>query len=293
MTYKNSICPPTVSLVICSHNRCAQLDRCLQSILNMERPIGFELIVVDNGSTDNTVDIVKRFILSVDFMVQLVYEPLQGLAAARNSGWRVAKGDIVSFTDDDCYVDRFFAYEVLAAFECNPQLGYVGGRVMLHDKTDLRVTIKESMERLTFLPGTFVKTGALIGANLAFRRRALEQAGGFDTLLGAGTSLYSGEDAEMICRLSSLGWSGLYAPEIVVFHHHGRKSAAELFKLNWGYDVGRGGFYASLVMKNNMRKKILSHWINSIFHQKLIRSVLEMKGFLCYFCFYTLNSVRK
>jgi len=261
--------------------------------MNMERPFGFELIVVNNGSTDNTENIVKDFIVSADFAVRFVHEPLLGLATARNRGWRVAKGDIVSFTDDDCYVDRFFAYEVLAAFECNPQLGYVGGRVMLYDESDLRVTIKESMGRVVFMPGTLVKTGALIGANLAFRRRALEQAGGFDTLLGAGTPLRSGEDSEMICRLSSLGWSGLYVPEIVVFHHHGRKSASDLFKLNCGYDIGRGAFYASMVVKNNMRKKIVFHWVNSILHQKMIRSVLEIKGFFIYLYYFLLHIIRQ
>lgn len=293
MTYQNSSSVQNLSLVVCTHNRASQLQSCLQSIMNMEIPSGFELIVVDNGSTDNTEDIIRNFIESANFIVRMVHEPLRGLATARNSGWRGAKGNIISFTDDDCYVDRFFAYEVLAAFECNPLLGYVGGRVMLHDKSDLRVTIKESMERLVILPGTFVKTGALIGANLTFRRRALEQAGGFDALLGAGTSLSSGEDSEMVCRLSSLGWSGLYVPEIVVFHHHGRKSASELCKLSRGYDMGRGAFYASMVIKNNMRKKIVFYWINSMVHQKIIRSVLEIKGFLFYLYFFTIHLIIK
>lgn len=283
----------SISLVICTRNRAKKLNECLISVRNSLIPEDFELIIVDNCSSDDTGSVVNDFASSVNFPVKLIYAPYPGLGFARNAGLEASCGDIVAFTDDDCYVDRFFAYEVLAAFECNPHLGYVGGRVMLYDKTDLRVTIKESMERIVFLPGTFVKTGALVGANLAFRRKALEQAGGFDTLLGAGTPLCSGEDAEMICRLSSLGWSGLYAPEIVVFHHHGRKSVSELFKLNHGYDVGRGAFYASMVLKNHMRKKTLSHWISSIFHQKLIRSMLEMKGFLIYLYYFASNMIRQ
>lgn len=248
----------------------------------MDRPCGFELVVVDNGSTDNTSEVVGKFMATADFPVRLIHESLPGLAIARNRGWRVATGKIVAFTDDDCYVHRNFAHAVLGIFEGRPLLGFLGGRILLHDPEDLRVTILVSEETRYFRPLSMIPAGAIQGANFAFRRSALEQADGFDPLLGAGTP-YPSEDIEMVSRLSSWGWEGMYSPEPIVYHHHGRKIQSDVDSLMKGYDVGRGAYYAALFFRKNMRLKTIKYWVKCLYCQNTRRSFNECMGFFGYF----------
>ena len=270
-----------LSIVICTRNRSAQLGPCLNAISAMHRPDGFELIVVDNASTDHTATVIRDFADEADYPVKLAFEPNPGLGNARNCGWRHAQGEIVAFTDDDCYVDRNFAHAILAIFQSNDSLGFLGGRILLHDPSDLRMTIQESTKRQEFPPGKLIPAGAIQGANFAFRRRALGAAGGFDPLLGAGTPFPS-EDVEMVSRLSTLGWPGIYTPEPVVYHHHGRKTDDDAYKLIKGYDLGRGAYYMAMMLNPGLRLQTLRFWFWKIRHQEFIRSQREIRGGLGY-----------
>lgn len=267
----------TLSLVVCTRNRAAQLGPCLDAIAHMQKPAGFELIVVDNGSTDDTQAVLQRFAAQADFRLLPVFEPVKGLGNARNCGWRNAQGAIVAFTDDDCYVEAQFAPAILDAFAANDRLGYLGGRIRLYDPTDLPLTILDLTTPRHFGAGELVPAGAIQGANFAFRRAALEATGGFDPLLGAGTPFPS-EDIELVARLSTAGWQGAYTPDAVVFHHHGRKSAADEQSLNRNYDIGRGAYYAAAIMNPHSRSAYLRHWYWSIRQQGLQRTLLELRG---------------
>ncbi len=270
-----------LSIVICTRNRAEQLGSSLRAISLMHRPDSFELVVVDNGSTDNTATVIRDFASEASYPVTLVFEGNPGLGNARNAGWRRARGDIIAFTDDDCYVDRDFAHAVIAAFKIHNSLGFLGGRILLHDPTDLRITIQESTENLNFPPGKLVPAGAIQGANFAFRRSALEAVGGFDPLLGAGTPFPS-EDVEMVSRLSAQGWGGLYTPDPVVYHHHGRKTAADAEKLRRGYDYGRGAYYMAIMLHQGLRLQTLRFWFWHIRHQDLRRTQREISGLIGY-----------
>jgi glycosyltransferase involved in cell wall biosynthesis len=81
----------------------------LDAVAAMDKPEGFEVIVVDNASHDGTADVIQRYVTVSDFVVKYAFEPAVGLANARNCGWHMARGDIVAFTDDDCYVASFTA----------------------------------------------------------------------------------------------------------------------------------------------------------------------------------------
>jgi len=247
----------------------------------MHRPDGFESVVVDNASTDHTAATIKEFAAEANYPVTFVFEPNPGLGNARNAGWRRAHGDVIAFTDDDCYVDRHFAQAILTVFQTNDTLGFLGGRILLHDLTDLQMTIQESTEKQEFPPGKLIPAGAIHGANFAFRRRALESVGGFDPRLGVGTSLPS-EDIEMVNRLSAQGWPGLYTPEPVVYHHHGRKTSADAEKLRRGYDHGRGAYYMALLLNPGLRIQALRFWFWCIRHQELQRTQREIHGALDY-----------
>jgi glycosyltransferase involved in cell wall biosynthesis len=128
-----------LSLVICTRNRAPQLAESLQSLTRLQCQLPWELVVVDNGSTDETRGVIKNH--GKDLLLKTVIEPQAGLGRARNQGWSVAQGDIVVFTDDDCYPADDFLSSVVRCFEEDPSLGFIGGRILLYDPEDYRITI--------------------------------------------------------------------------------------------------------------------------------------------------------
>jgi glycosyltransferase involved in cell wall biosynthesis len=249
-----------ISLIICTRNRADQLTRCLEYVDALEQPPGnSELVLVDNGSTDISPAIIREFKARARMPVLDVYEPRPGLARARNAGLARASGAILAFTDDDCYVRSDFLLQMIRCFE-QPAIGYVGGRVVLHDPSDALVAIKDCPAPRRFEPYHALPAGVIHGANMAVLRTALKAVGGFDPLLGAGTPLRAGEDIEFLARLCWAGWTGLYDPGPSVAHHHGRKPGADVRKLSAAYDYGRGAYYASALLNPRARPSYLRHW---------------------------------
>src|SRR6516165_12574502 len=127
-----------LSIVICTRNRASQLSQSLQSFTTVQYPAHWELVIVDNGSKDETQDVIKNYRESL--FLKTVIEPRAGLGRARNRGWAISQGEIVAFTDDDCYPAHDFLDSVIRCFEKNPRLGFIGGRILLHDPEDYPIT---------------------------------------------------------------------------------------------------------------------------------------------------------
>lgn len=250
---------PEVSLILCTRNRARGLSAALEAIgrITFARP--WELVVVDNGSTDDTSSVVARFAAAAPMPVRTVMQPIKGLSNARNAGLAAARGQIIAFTDDDCYPSPDFLTAVDHSFSRNDSLGFVTGRIMLHDPEDCRVTINESLEPLVFAPGAYLAPGMVKGANLSFRRSALDAAGGFDPLFGSG-ALFPSEDVDTAARVSRLGWYGAYDPDIVVSHHHGRRNA-DIAALLQAYDIGRGAYHAKLLLHDRAYRAGMAGWV--------------------------------
>jgi len=235
-----------LSLIICTRDRCEQLARCLHSLraLAFERP--WELIVVDNGSTDGTSAVVKEFIDNSGLKAVYLFEPNRGKSTALNTALRTAQGRILAFTDDDCYPAPDFLARVWSAF-ADAALGYISGRILLHDPADYPIAINDSTTALTFAARSFIYAGAVGGGNMAFRREVLVQIGGFDPSFGPGAPFNAAEDVEVAARASAIGWKGEYRPEVIVSHHHGRKEsdAARMWK---AYGIGAGAYHMKLLL---------------------------------------------
>jgi GT2 family glycosyltransferase len=169
-----------------------------------------------------------------------------GKSNALNTAIKIAQGHILAFTDDDCYPAPDFLRRVWSAFE-DPSVGYITGRITLHDSTDYPVTINETTTPLTFPARTLVGAGSVQGANMAFRREVLRDIGGFDPVFGAG-SRFAGEDLDAAGRASAMGWKGLYCPEVIVRHHHGRK-ASDIPRLMKFYGIGVGAYHMKLLLR--------------------------------------------
>jgi glycosyltransferase involved in cell wall biosynthesis len=110
-----------LSLVICTRNRAPQLAESLQTITRLQCQVPWELIIVDNGSKDQTQEVIKNYRESL--RPKTAIEPQAGLGRARNRGWTLSQGEIVVFTDDDCYPADDFLSTVVRCFEEDPRLG--------------------------------------------------------------------------------------------------------------------------------------------------------------------------
>jgi len=238
---------PRISLIICTRNRAAALRRCLQWLSPTDfHEAGGEVVIVDNGSTDETLRVGEEFARSAAFPAAVALEPTPGLGRARNAGIARAQGDLLAFTDDDCYPASDYLCAALGAFAALP-IDYCGGRVLLYDERDARYTIVDRRQPQDVPAGALIRAGALLGANMVFRRRAVETIGGFDPELGAGTR-FRVEDVDYFARASLAGLSGAFVPQLVVFHHHGRRTGPELAALRRADDFARGAFYAKFLL---------------------------------------------
>jgi len=274
-----------VSLIICTRDRCRQLARCLDAVRSISFDRRWELIVVDNGSVDETTATIQNFINTVPILTRYVLERKPGLGNAHNAGLQVARGEILAFTDDDCYPAPDFLTRIWSGFK-DPSIGYLTGRIILHDPADHPVTIRESTVPLTFPEKSFVPVGAVAGANMAFRREALREIGGFDPLFGPG-SLFNAEELDAAGRASAMGWKGQYRPEVAVRHHHGRK-AADAPGLWKSYGIGAGAYHMKLLLKGRQYLWFAQSVYQIRQRAKISRRMLlwEPVGAMKYLCVY-------
>ena len=270
-----------LSLVVCTRNRATQLAQTLARVSRIRTQLNWELIVVDNESTDGTGTVVKEFAASIDRPVRTIVQPGRGVACAKNAGWRATRSPIVTCIDDDCYPEEDYLDAVFQRFSDDPKLGFLGGRILLYDPTDRRITIQESLEPVAFPAGSFIQPGVIQGANIAYRRAALTAVGGFDPWFGAG-ALYSGDETELMARLSAAGWKGAYDPKPVVYHHHGRKTANDEWRLMRWYDRGRGAYYAKFMLNKGTRNVYIKNWFLTRRNHSWRTTALEIAAGLDY-----------
>lgn len=255
---------PHISLVLCTRNRSDQLRSSLTYLGKISYPPDrWELIIVDNGSTDATGEVVSEFARRNRFRVTHVCEPAAGLGRARNTGVQVASGEIIAFTDDDCYPAQNFLESIARAFE-RDDLDFLGGRIELYSPEDAAVTITTGQPERSFEAGRLIPPGAIHGANMAFRRDVFRRIGGFNVLMGAGTR-FAAEDLEFLTRASLAGFRGAYIHGPCVWHHHGRKWA-DVPGLHRRHDWGLGAYYASLLLSGNYRG-VARAWAGSTYRR--------------------------
>jgi GT2 family glycosyltransferase len=226
--------PGRVSVVICTHERPELLGRCLAALQRF-RDEGVEYLVVDNApKTDATRLVVAEFP-----NVRYQAEPRPGLSYARNTGIRLAQGDIIAFTDDDVLVTESWLQELVLPF-ADPAVMSTTGLVIPAEMESREqslfehwLTFNRGYAGLRFGPDWLAqfRTSAPVwrigaGASMAIRRRAFEEIGFFDTRLGAGASGCS-EDSELWYRILAAGYCCEYVPSAFVLHYH-RNDAASL-----------------------------------------------------------------
>jgi GT2 family glycosyltransferase len=180
---------------------------------------GFELVVVDQSDGPETADCLAAF--AEDGRVRRLADERRGLSRARNAGVAATSGELVVFTDDDCEVEPAWLETLVRALAEDASAGIAFGAVVPApcDPADGFI-VGYDPRRPRRLNGRWAKRlDGGIGANMALRRAALADTGGFDEMLGAGSYFPSCEDGDMAYRVLVAGWSLVHVPAARVLHH--------------------------------------------------------------------------
>lgn len=237
-----------ITVILCTYNRAEMLVKTLDNLAAsaLPQPISWEVLVVDNNSSDRTHAVVDEFCSRYPGRFRYLFEPQQGLAHARNSGIREAQSEILAFTDDDVTLEPTWLQNLTASLHQGEWAG-AGGRII---PLWTRPIPKWLATDNPHMMGPFVafdlakEAGPLTrppyGANMAYRREVFEKYGTFRVDLGrSGGNLQGREDVEFANRLLSAGERLRYEPNAVVHHVVPEWRMEKGYVLRWWFWFGR------------------------------------------------------
>lgn len=236
-----------LQIVICTHNRAAELDRCLAELARQRAPQeAWRVLVVDNRSTDATPGVVDRHIAGGRLPgLRRVHEDRPGVVAARRRGMREAAAPWVAFVDDDCHLDPGWIDAARAAIRAHPDAGALGGRVV--PRWAPWVPVARRKHGWLFAEQDHGprdrEVGSLVGTGLVVNCAALAATGWLDAPLiedRIGRGVTSGGDVEMSFRLRSAGKALWYVPGMRLDHmvDPRRQSLRGMMRLSAGLGAG-------------------------------------------------------
>jgi glucosyl-dolichyl phosphate glucuronosyltransferase len=241
----------TISVIVCTYNRCGSLMKTLTSIMSSEMPpaVSWEVVVVDNNSTDETRSVVRDLACQYKHPLRYVFEPRQGKSHALNTGVREAQGEILAFLDDDIVASSTWLANLTSSLHTGEWSG-AGGRIFPAE---------------SFLPPPWLAVGgqhdlaymvyghfdygddprqldcAPFGANMAFRKDMFDKYGGFRIDIGPndrGLPRFN-EDTEFGRRLLAAGERLRYEPFAIVYHPVQKERMSQDFMLKQLFELGR------------------------------------------------------
>ncbi|CAA9420174.1 GT2_Glycos_transf_2 / GT2_Glyco_tranf_2_3 / GH2 / GT27 / GT2_Glyco_tranf_2_2 [uncultured Leptolyngbya sp.] len=242
---------PKVSVVVCAYNAERTMDSCLASLKKLNYP-NYEVIVVNDGSTDRTLEITQRY----DY-ARLISQENKGLSAARNVGIAAATGEIVAFTDSDCVADPDWLTYLVGKF-LSSGVSAVGGPNLPPPEDSLVpacVAVSPGAPVHVLLSDEVAEH--IAGCNMAFRREALLEIDGFDPVFHA-----AGDDVDLCWRLQDKGYIISFSPAALVWHFR-RNTVKDYLKQQRGY----GKAEALLYFKHPYRFNLLGQpcWSGRIY----------------------------
>jgi GT2 family glycosyltransferase len=251
---------PRISVVICSYNGVRTIAQTISEVLRSDYP-DFEVIVVNDGSTDSTPQIAAGF-----SEARLISIPNGGLSAARNHGMRAATGEIVAYIDDDAYPDRHWLKYLGSAFRRTNHVAIGGPNIPPPGDGPIAECVANAPGGPIHVMLTDEIAEHIPGCNFAVRRAALEQIGGFDPVYRA-----AGDDVDCCWRLQEIGTIG-FAPAAVVWHH--RRNSLRAY---WRQQKGYGKAEALLERKWPQRYNAWGHvtWQGCVYGPGVLRQVFR------------------
>ncbi len=218
---------PLISVIICTYNRGKFLIKALESLASQEfNPGKFEIIIVNNNSTDSTHEIIGEFIKThPDLSISYCIEKQQGLSFSRNRGIQESKGEILAFLDDDAYAVKNYLSSIDSFFSENSEILAAGGKILPdYEKAEpgWMNPFLESLVSIQDMGGKIrlFKTARYpIGANMIIKKSAFNTYGLFNTNLGRkGNVLSGGEEKDFFYRLTKDRNEIYYIPDAIVSH---------------------------------------------------------------------------
>jgi GT2 family glycosyltransferase len=259
----SSVSWPRISVIVCTYNGSRTIRDCLQALKKLDYP-DFEVIVVDDGSTDGVARIVR------EHDVRLISTPNCGLSSARNTGLAAATGEIVAYVDDDAYPDVHWLKYLAATFETTDHAGVGGPNIP-------PLVCGPIADCVANAPGGPVHVllsdrvaEHIPGCNMAFRKTRLEAIGGFDPRFRI-----AGDDVDVCWRLQERGWTLGFHPAALVWHH--RRNSLRAY---WKQQRGYGKAEALLQQKWPQKYNGTGHlsWAGRIYSRGLTRSLDLRRG---------------
>ncbi len=252
---------PKISVIVPVRNGEPTLDPLLESLMSLDcNRKDVEVVVVDGNSTDGTRDIVRKY------PVKLVNEEGEGLNAARNTGIKNSKGEIVAFTDCDCVVPSDWTRKIIENFK-DSQVSCVGGSAKGYNGDFISQYADNSIVPLMPFFKKREELGTIrlflhhpAGCNMAFRRKAFDEVGCFDEDIH-----YGFDDVELVERICRAGYKMVLDPNVFVWHKH-RSTFREFLEENFRYGRGSG-----LLLKKRGIDDVASTW-----------SLLSLMGFIAW-----------
>ncbi|MEP6777853.1 MAG: glycosyltransferase [Chthoniobacterales bacterium] len=199
---------PLVSIIVCSYNGANTLAECLESLGRLDYP-AYEVILVDDGSTDDTREIAARFPT-----VRYVHQTNHGLSHARNHGAAIARGEIFAYTDSDCMADRQWLYYLLNTLLAGNYAGVGGPNVSPPAQNWVQACVAAAPGGPSHVLLTDTIAEHIPGCNMAWYRWAFESIGGFDPEYHK-----AGDDVDFCWRVQQAGHQIAFSPTAIVWHH--------------------------------------------------------------------------
>ena len=224
---------PKVSVVVASYNGARTLKLCLESLQRLNYP-DYEVIFVDDGSTDTTQKIVEeaaRVAPRAPYppLINIRHEKNFGLSIARNTGIAAAMGEIVAFTDSDCRADEDWLYYLVGSLENSEFVGMGGPNLLPPEDSRVAAAVMVSPGGPAHVMLTDREAEHIPGCNMAFYKQALEGIGGFDPIF-----MKAGDDVDVCWRLQQAGCKIGFSPAAFVWHYR-RSTVGAYLKQQEGY----------------------------------------------------------
>lgn len=289
-----------LTIVFATYNGCDTLELMLQRLCELTLPPAeLEILMVNNGSNDSTVEVAKSFVDKLP--LKILQENKRGKNRALNHGIEHAKGDLLLFTDDDVLPDKDWLVRVWECAEENEDADLFGGRILPHWDmksvpfylNSVPLTAAYGITPAELISGP-VHAGAIWGANMFVRKRVFEAGFRFDERVGPGPGNYiMGSETEFNLRVASYGYTTWYCPDAIVSHIILQHETTKKWLTRRAYKFGRGNHVRNWEKINQgqittlagiqldfprwMIRKFISEWLLAIRGKLLRDSSKEMK----------------
>ena len=253
---------PRISVIVCTYNGARTFRETMERLRELDYP-DYEVIVVNDGSTDHTPDIAGKY------NVTLISTENNGLSSARNVGWKAANGEIVAYIDDDAYPDPHWLKFLASTFLSSSFVGVGGPNLLPPGEGPIAECVANAPGGPVHVLVSDREAEHIPGCNMAFRRSALEAAGGFDPRFRS-----AGDDVDICWSIQRHGGKIGFHPSAVVWHH--RRNSVKAY---WNQQQGYGKAEALLERKWPEKYNAKGHvsWAGRIYGKGISLPLLGLK----------------